>query len=242
MTNVPARCVDAREISADDMVAYIHGEAPPEIAGHLERCAACRDEAGRYARLNGVLQSALFRRACPETIVLGEYALDILSDADRQQVAAHLVECPHCLEESRGFTPFRAEVDTPSLPNPIGCLRRLLARALPAPAPEVVGLRGTSNDESTVYAAGDVRLTLSVQGTGPGGRGRVIAGMIEGFDEGSAADGGLRAELFAGGTVQHAEEIDDLGFFMLTNVPAGTYRIEVTLPDAVIVVDPFPVA
>ena len=127
MTNEPARCVDPSEITADDIMAYAPGAAPPEIIRHIARCAACHAEAEGYARLSSLLQTTLFRHTCPATITLGEYALGMLVDPERRLVAEHLVECPHCLGESRNFTSFLAEEDALRAPGVLSVHRGIFA-------------------------------------------------------------------------------------------------------------------
>lgn len=234
MTETTANCVHPGEIAADDLVAYARGEAAAVVDRHVQRCSACRAEAGSYARLDGVLTTALFRLRCPETITLGEYALGILQPERAQEIAAHLVECPSCRAESRSFSSFLAEPDEPPLPRGVrAALRRLVALPIAQPSPLAAGLRGAGPNESTTYAADGLHVTISVQRAARAGR-AVLVGLVEEAAIGSFSG---RAILFSGERELQAQVVDDLGNFIFEDVPAGAYRVEVTVPDAVVVLD-----
>jgi hypothetical protein len=236
MTETTAGCVHPGEIAADDLVAYARGEAAPAVVAHVERCPACRDEAASYTRLDHVLSAGLFRLHCPETIVLGEYALGMLPPARAREIAEHLVECRHCLAERQSFGSYLAESDEVPLPGGAGVLttlRRLLARPIVQPSALALGLRGSASDESTTYEADGLHVTLSVQRAARAGK-AVLVGLVE---EAASRGFGGRAILLAGDRELQAQAVDDLGNFVFEDVPSGSYRVEVTVPDAVVVLD-----
>jgi hypothetical protein len=235
MTNQTAHCVDPSGIRADDLVAYAWGEAGPAIVSHVDRCAACRDEAGAYARLDAALGARLFRRGCPESIIIGEYAMDLLASDTRRSVAEHLMECPYCLAESRDFKTFIGEPKPGRGEGIPGKLRRIFAQPFTAPSPALAGLRGSGDSGSATYTAGGLRLTVSVQRGSRGTGGNVLVGLIEQDGDDHT---GAHAQLFEGETLLQTEEVDDLGNFLFSGVPSGIFRIEVTVPTAIVVIDP----
>jgi anti-sigma factor RsiW len=230
MTGEP-RCIDPGDITDEALLAYARGE-DGEGAAHIARCPACLAEARAYARLEPLLSAGLYRRSCPDTLILGEYALDTLDPDARRQVAVHLVDCPHCLAESRDVRAFLAEPDPPAPLGVVRTLRRILARRLEPLAPALAGLRG-GPAESVTYETDDVSVTLDVQpGTRPAER--VIAGLV--LASGPLA--GAPATLHQDDRLLQSETIDDLDAFLFAPVPPGAYRVELTLDDAVIVLDP----
>ncbi|MGD9892746.1 MAG: hypothetical protein AB7U18_15810, partial [Dehalococcoidia bacterium] len=134
--------------------------------------------------------------------------------------------------ESRGYTRFFAEPDTPPARGGIvSTIRRLIALPLVAPKPVLAGLRGDANDETAAYTADGINIFVSVQRESRG-RAFVLAGILQ--TTGQPLADGAEARLYDGGQLLQTEPIDDLGSFFFGGVPAGAYRIEVQLPDAVV--------
>lgn len=234
MSEMTAGCLHPGEIAAEDLVAYARGEAEPAVVAHVEQCAACSNRADSYTRLDHVLAAGLFRLHCPETLVLGEYALGILAPDREREIAEHLVDCLHCRAERQRFRSFLAEPDEIPLPGGIlNALRRLVARPIVQPSTLALGLRGTAGEESTTYEADGLHVTLSVQRAARAGK-AVLVGLVEVAASGSC---GGRAILFSGDRELEAQAVDDLGNFVFSDVPSGSYRVEVTVPDAVVVLD-----
>src|SRR5688572_3655521 len=142
MTSQTAQCIDPSGIRAEDLVAYAWGEASTSITDHIARCQSCRSEARTLSRLDAALSARLFRRSCPDSVVIGEYAMDMLVADQRWRVAQHLTECAYCLAESRDLSAFLAATEVPA-PVQSGAgvlgLRRLFAE--PLGAPSFAGLR-----------------------------------------------------------------------------------------------------
>ena len=228
-------CVDPRAISPDGLMAWARGEAPPGVGEHIERCPACREQATKYAGIDHSLRTGLLRRTCPSSLTIGEYALGALPPSEMLSVAEHLVECPHCRAESRSFSTFLSEPDEPMPESGIlGAVRRLLARPLAAPEPALVGMRGTEDEGTVTYAANGLRLTVSVQPAGPGKPGGVLVGLVQ-QDSESFTDASAR--LYAADRLLQREAVDDLGNFLFRDVAPGSYRIEVSVPDAIVEID-----
>jgi hypothetical protein len=240
MTNEALRCVAPSEISDDALLDHARGQGTSHAAAHIQRCALCRADAQEYALLERGLHARLYRRTCPDTLTIGEYAIGMLPQEQLLSIADHLVECPHCAAESRDYTRFlSAPDDPPAERGVLAAIRRLVARPLVAPDPVAAGLRGAGNGDSITYAAEDIHIFVSVQRATRGG-GFVLAGMLQLED----ADGASEAEarLFAGDHLLQSERIDEFGSFMFNGISPGAYRIEVRLPDAIVEMEPVTVA
>lgn len=235
MSSQTTQCVDPSCIRPEDLVAYAWGEAATPVIAHIARCSSCRAEAQTLARLDAALSARLFRRGCPDSIVIGEYAMDLLDAETRRRIAHHLTECAYCLVESRDLSAFLRETEPqPSLP-------RLFAVPFLTPVPRLAGLRGGGNEESKTYVASGLRLTVSVQRGARGAGGKVLVGLLE-PDQDRATPLGTRAELYRGDERVQAEDVDEFGNFLFANIPPGEYRIEVTVPHAIVVIEPVQVS
>ena len=240
MTSEALHCIAPSEISDEALLEYARGETSASVAAHIQRCALCRADAQEYALLERALHVRLYRRTCPDTLTIGEYALGMLPQNQLLSIADHLVECPHCAEESRGYTRFLAAPDDPPAERGVlAAIRRLIARPLIAPDPVYAGLRGAGTGDSITYAAENIHIFISVQ-RATRGSGFVLAGMLQLED----ADGAPEAEahLFAGDRLLQSERIDEFGSFIFNGISPGAYRIEVQLPDAIVEMEPVTVA
>jgi len=101
--------------------------------------------------------------------------------------------------------------------------------------PALSGLRGGGANESVTYTAEGLHLTLSVQRAGSGNRNGIIVGLLQDLQETATES---RAELFSADTLIQTEPVDDLGNFLFSDIPTGSYRVEVTVPSAVVVIEP----
>jgi anti-sigma factor RsiW len=235
MTNSGDRCINPSGIRNEDLIAFAEGEADPTATEHIERCQFCQKEARAYARTGAIMSAVLTRRSCVPTETLGEYALGTLASTRMREVAEHLLDCPHCLAESRSIAAFLSEPDESVLePGLAGALRRLIARRLDAPTPALAGLRGTATDEMATFVADDCLVRLSVQSGTPGRPGKVLVGLLE---QRAGIPAGATARLYENDRLLQTEEVDDLGNFMFNAVLQGTYRIEVTSGDAIVVIE-----
>ncbi len=120
-----------------------------------------RNETGaQESRLERMLRVALFRRSCPDTMVLSDYQLGFLSPTERARVHAHVARCPHCQAELARLGTFLA--DRPAVSSWISDLgfewRRLMRAGGEAsqivirlvkdtlmPLPQLLPVRGEDN-------------------------------------------------------------------------------------------------
>lgn len=91
--------VSQGKIRLTHLLAYLEGESHPyiiltiEAAPHLLEC--CRLLQTDLL----ILQAKLYRYQCPDSLVLGEYVLQMLSNNSLHQLERHLQVCRHCQRE-----------------------------------------------------------------------------------------------------------------------------------------------
>ncbi|MDQ3702046.1 MAG: hypothetical protein M3442_14160, partial [Chloroflexota bacterium] len=161
-------CIQPGMVTAESIVAFVDGDATPDVARHLRACPACAAEAQVYTRLQRQLTGALYRFDCPPTQTLGEYELDVVTPESRTTIARHLLDCPLCMTELMSVRAFLAE-DGARFPVPgaglVDGLRRLVATLfVPTAGARAIALRGSSDGQATTYRVEDFTITL---GPGP---------------------------------------------------------------------------
>lgn len=222
-------------LDADQVLAYVDGDASPEAALHIQGCADCRALARDYGATQRRLRGILSRFACPSPNALGEYELGIATAEPRHQLAAHVSECSRCQEELRALRALlREDLVAPS-ERPLERLRRMVATLVAPPAAAFAALRG-GESESRTYRADDVMITV---GPGPiltSNQPLSLAGLIwrDTGDPSEVVAGSVRL-VQADGT-EEAAEIDDLGGFAFDRVRPGIYELRILLDDTLIIV------
>jgi len=228
------------EPTPEELVAYADGEASPTVRDRIRANPALHARATEYERVQARARGVLYRFECPPPQTLGEYALDAVTPEGRTHIAAHIVACPRCADEVQLLRSFLATDPLPA-PVPLGQrLRRVIAALVSPTAPSpVVGLRGGTDAETRTYRADDFLLTLDTETATPQGRTNIV-GLLwrEGAHTGMRMQGdvALVAQTGEAGAVA-SSPLDELGNFAFDDVTVGTYRVEVTLGDTIIVVE-----
>jgi hypothetical protein len=213
-------------------MAYGDGEAPAAVVEHIEGCSACAEQVGAYVHLQGGLRQSLYRFDCPDAHTLGEYHLDLLEPEQRLRVAGHAVECEACGVELQMLRSYLA-MPTSIAESPLQVARRLVATLFrPAPGLAYGGLRGTADITTRVFQVEDVTLTI-----GPGHRPGTLVGLVVAAGIQPPALDGREVRLLPADQAALSSPMDDLGNFEFEHVPAGTYALEINLPDALVVVE-----
>jgi hypothetical protein len=228
-------CINPSEITPEDLIAYAQQEATPAAARHIENCDSCRAQSGTYFATEQLLHAGLARRSCLSSDTIREYALGQLTPEETSRAAAHMVECPSCLSESRELAAFLREPDESAAAGILTALRRLFAQPQRPAADAVAALRGVAAPEDMTYAVEDYLVHLSTQSPAPGRRGKVLAGIVE-QRSGEPVEG--TARLYRDAALLQTEAVDDLGNFMFGEVARGSYALELTTSDARIIIDP----
>jgi hypothetical protein len=247
MNSTSVDCVRPGAVTAEDIVAYVDGEAPARVVDHLRGCPVCQAEASRAAQTQRRLRHALYRFDCPSPQTLGDYALTVLEPDAQRQAAAHIMQCPRCTEELQTLRSFLS-VEPALQPGPLERLKRVVATLISppdtAPAMAYAGLRGTDASAVQTYQAGGLTITLSASPKtrrGPA----ILSGLILRDGGGSDAAPEVAHDAIAGGEVvlidaagaSRTEPLDALGNFAFEIAKTGTYRLEVRLPDQIVIVE-----
>jgi hypothetical protein len=182
------------------------------------------------------LRSALYRFDCPTPLAIGEYELKVSPAAHQVQVAQHVLSCDDCTAELRMLRTYlttEAMLEAPR--SVVGRLTRVVARLIsPPPGLNLAGVRGRDS-QVQIVEAGDLLLTI-----GPGTRASPGLTSILGLFVGGAPLEG-RVELVAPGGARRETTLDELGGFEFSELPVGTYVLQIELQDRLVVLDGFQV-
>ena len=178
------------------------------------------------------LRSSVYRFDCPSAQTLGEYELDLVGPEDRTRIAGHVLECSECredLETLRSFLVAPVTVAEPVLDR----VRRVVATLfVPRPGLAYSGLRGSAETSTRIYNAGDITVSIA-----PGPAAGSLIGLVAGGEP--LTDREVRLLPREGSPM--VTRVDDLGNFEFEGVAAGTYALEIELPDGVLVIEELPV-
>jgi anti-sigma factor RsiW len=107
---IPAapRCLSPGEITPDQLMAYVDGDAPEPVVAHVRCCPACAAAAADLAWVQLRLRHAFARATCPGPETLGEYELDLLPPERRERIARHVRTCARCDADLRLLRAFLA--------------------------------------------------------------------------------------------------------------------------------------
>jgi len=235
-------CTDPGVVTAEDLLAYLDGDAPRPVVEHLHGCAHCRTIARDYRDAERGLRRRLYRNACPSPQTLGEYELNLLTPTERQQIAAHVLTCDRCTDELRSLREFMAGALVPVPPSGLTeRVRRIVANLVPtAGSPALAGLRGTTEGAALLYQAADVTLALEWRASSHSGRLVLIGLAMREATTDAAVDWdvsgrSLRLRSAAGATL--VERTDELGNFQFDNLSPDAYQLEIEFDGEVIVVE-----
>jgi hypothetical protein len=220
---------------------------PEKVREHLEQCNICQRRLATYKHIHNALLSSLYRRQCPTGTQLSFYCADMLQENERLSIAAHLLDCPLCMNEVSELRQLLKDVEPfPPLPlTPTSAVRRIIATFL-RQQPQLA-LRSEDAAESAwprQYHAASLDLSLHLSRASDGEH--ILLCIITNTNpaESIAAFDGSPAELYTApydGSV-HAEsllstQVDDLGNIVFKPVPSGECVMVVRFPAYEIVVD-----
>jgi hypothetical protein len=187
-----------------------------------------------YAATERALRALLYRFDCPPAHTLGEYALDLLIDPQRRDIASHALACADCAEELRIARAFFA-ADAP-VAKPHGWRRVVASLFTPTAGAAAVAIRGDARATSAEYHAGAVHVVV---GSLPAReRGTFdLDGLLLHEGASSEAVAGRDVELVTDGVALYTTRTDDLGNFAFDAVASGTYQLEIHCLDEVVVIE-----
>ncbi|HVC80184.1 MAG TPA: hypothetical protein VNL35_06740 [Chloroflexota bacterium] len=231
-------CTNPSLFTPERLLAFAHGEPDEALEPHLRVCPPCANSMAAYGIVDRALGARLYRVECPPTQELGELALDLLTPEAALLARTHLAGCPHCQAE---FSTLRAGLagnpllDLARRPSPF---RRLVAHLLPPPG-EVMAyamVRGEASDTVRSYEAEGITVSLTLEPSGSGVRRWNLLGLV--LPDGDAVEPptGITRLSLQERLVGEAP-LDDLGNLVFSDVAAGLYDLEITLPDSVVVLE-----
>jgi hypothetical protein len=158
---------------------------------------------------------------CPPTAELTAYVMNQLDGAAQLRVAAHVRGCPLCQFLVAATRPAEIITAGDAMWVPARRRRGPAARALPLPL--LSGRRGSSTQAGLQhYAQGAISIELTI--SPPDGDSWRISGQVLHHDEPLAE----ASVLLRAGRRSYRQQSDPLGFFSFTNLPPGTYRLQLS--------------
>ena len=218
-------CTDPAAIKEGDLMAYLEGDADERVREHVERCPACAAKVARLRETGQALLTLMYRTDCPASEILGQYHMDLLSPAEKLEVAAHVRPCPHCARELKELT--NAEEVEDSLTHIVlhvlqNVVQTVEATMVPRGHPYPVGARGTEAGQPAFHFYGaDVDVLVGFQPTAVTATTRTLLGAVV---QTEAVSGG-HAWLFQEGEKPLSSPVDHLGTFTFEGIPSGEYDL-----------------
>lgn len=232
------------QLRDSDLLAYLKGATPPAINQHIAECPECQERVEALAAPPSRLTQALYRITCPSSLQLGEYQLGLLPEPAAQAVTQHLCTCPHCTQELALLKAYLAKVSPDLAPIPASSLvERVRVRVAQlvtemtdwganvgaalgqgaAMTPALSGVRGVRGptDGQSIYTVDDVQIILDVEADPMQPDRKVILGLVLGLEEPQSAV----AHLWQAGRHVAETVVDELGNFMLADLPPGEYEL-----------------
>ncbi len=74
-------------------------DLPEDVQLHVEQCERCQRALMNYKQVNQALLLALYRKECPESMMLSAYAANMLPRDEQSPIQLHLNVCPLCTAE-----------------------------------------------------------------------------------------------------------------------------------------------
>jgi hypothetical protein len=74
-------------------------DPPEDVRLHIEQCELCQRDLMNYKQVHQALLLSLYRKECPESMVLSAYAANMLPREEQVPIQLHLRVCPLCTAE-----------------------------------------------------------------------------------------------------------------------------------------------
>jgi hypothetical protein len=212
------KCTNPSEIAEGDLVAYLYGDASPDVAEHIANCPFCAEQVEQLRVVDAQLLTSFYRDTCPAAEALADFALNRLSAPEKLRVAAHVRNCADCSEEVASVRGL-ADEEPPSL---LEQLREMLALALvarPIAFPAAIPARGAGWQGR--FEVDDYVVTLSTQAGSLTGRVRRRGASAE---EDHSGEAWLLEEGLVVKDIPHCK-VDALGRFQIVQQSKGVYSL-----------------
>jgi hypothetical protein len=222
----------------EDLMAYVDGEIAVDAAAGIADCVECSATVADFTRLQTRLRETLYRFDCPSAHVLGEYALDVVGPAERTAVAAHVLECDECTTELEGLRVYLAfEPPATQRAGLRATLRGIMAQLVSGQSAGTLAPAFREVEPTAVLVYQTDTVQISVTHT-PGARPGAICvdGLV--LRRSGTLEPVAQSEVLLVPAVGAplSSWTDELGNFMYEELEPGTFRLELLLPDEVVVV------
>ncbi|MBN1874094.1 MAG: zf-HC2 domain-containing protein [Anaerolineae bacterium] len=213
-------CIDPCELEEGALSAFLENPHDARTAAHLARRPHCAAQVAAYRQTLALLETLLYRQACPAVEMLALYQLNLTTPVERLVIAAHVRDCPHCQRE---LDELAQNDDTSSL---FDRLRQGVGVLIAAPVSTfrqpATSLRGET-PPLLRFRAGDLEIHLSQQPGHSLGQ-RTLLGRLTSLATVTPPEPGTEIWLwrsdFASATVIEAD-----GIFTFENVEPGQYSL-----------------
>lgn len=211
------------------MLAYLDGEADPDVIDHLARCPRCRSRAAALDAEERPLRALLFRIECPSPDAWRDFYFGLLPDDLNAPMAAHLQQCPYCARELlilQSFVPLSESNFPPNPPQSPGGLHWCVAQLMPGSLAN--GQRGcAARKHAWTYLAGKMRLMIDSD-VFPGQPDRHLINGRVWVDQAPQ----WTAYLWRKSRLVATAQVDNLGAFQFAALPADRYELTLSGPQA----------
>jgi anti-sigma factor RsiW len=231
--NNSMNCVSPPALDDRQLLGSLDGEDDSQVAFHLAHCSYCRARAAQLSSLQNQLTARLYRLTCPSPVELGDYHLGLLPIEQRRQVAAHLLECPHCAGEYAQLITYLRELAPAAEAGLVDRVKVIVARLVGdgkdarlsgagGLAPAFAMLRGDVQGPITLQADGILIMLVAQPAEGAHS---TILGQIAADEQDLWTEASV--ELWQGETQLCAATVDDLGAFHCENIPLGECELRI---------------
>jgi tetratricopeptide (TPR) repeat protein len=249
----------------EELRTYFLGEpVRPLIVQHYIDSQRLTRQIADYHRAELKLTSKLTRWDCPSSQVLGEYQLGLLKNDHATAVKIHVSSCVFCSVEMATLTQFLINdpifaghefVQAPTINNEwakyetnsiqdvqydqgISGVRHIIATLLPA-QPRFAYMRDTNTLSlwPRHYTAEDLSISMMLEE----GKPLELIGLVTRKDAAMDALKGTPVILSSEINRVYTQSIDELGNFSFGSISPATYKLELRLPEGIVVIDRLPV-
>lgn len=224
--------------SEETILAYIDGTVETPVKTHIRECKQCASTARRFVKAERELLNSLYRKDCPESLVLADFHMKLVSSSEQLMISAHVRKCIQCRSD---LAQIAAEIS--SAADEHGTLAdrvvAVLADMLRMPNAAFGGVRDPEAEQllswPRVYTCPQMEVFISLnQGEKAGYY--TVQGLLTGSGGDTLPDMGV---LLNGHHAHFETRTDDLGNFAFGDVAAGEYTLTIVADGVTVDIEAF---